>query len=473
MLRPWLLQIEVDREQQNKAIYTQIAEQIITLITNGVLKSNDILPSSREMAANLQVSRKSVVKALDILVIDGWLISVERVGIFVRDNISRNLEKATPIINEYDETHSRSIRLNINDGIPDSSIAPIIELSRAYRQYFNRAARWNILGYQNPKGENKFREEVSNMLNGNRGLQTTSAEICITRGSQMALFLTANAVLDRGDTIIIENPCYKKAEKTFINAGINVIYADVDREGVNVYQIEKILKKRTIKAIYITPQHQYPTTVTLSVERRLKLLELAIAYNLYIVEDDYDCDFHFADRIIMPLSRLLPKGNYIYIGSFSKIIAPSVRVGFIAADSNIINKIGDYRSVIDVQGDSVMEQAILELIKSGEIKRHIKRSLKHYRIKRDHFVKILDAELSNDIEYSIPNGGLAFWIQFKEELDKITLEKHFAKHGISVAIMCDSKKRIGIRVGYATLSDNDMLLFANSLSQIIESNKLR
>lgn len=467
MIRQWLLQIDIDRSNKATPIYQQIYDQFISLISSGVLKSGDILPSSRELSEHLSISRKSVVRALDFLIIDGWIVSKERVGLFVRDNISKNINGSSlPNDQSKNSEEEKRYRLIINDGIPNSAIAPIEELSRAYRKIFNRYAKWHILGYNDPKGDAKFRDEISKMVNSQRGLQSTSAEICITRGSQMALFLTANSFMKRGDTVIFENPGYSKALKTFTSCGINIEFAEVDNEGIDTEEILSIINRTGAKAIYLTPQHQYPTTVTLSNERRIKLIEIAIKYNLTIIEDDYDCDFHFTGRIIMPLSRLLPKKNYIYIGSFSKILAPSVRVGFITSHQSTIDEIGEYRSMIDVQGDNIMDLAVLELIRSGEIRRHIRRSIRYYKERRDYFASLLKQRLSEIIEFTTPQGGLAFWICFNSEFGIEEISNLLKKCRIKSNLIFDFQGRVCMRVGYATLSDDDIEYFIHSFSTL-------
>ncbi|MGL5272895.1 MAG: PLP-dependent aminotransferase family protein, partial [Phocaeicola sp.] len=425
MINTWPLQIEIDKNDVNTPIYQQVYNQLVLLISSNTMRNGDVLPSSRELAIHLSISRKTVVRALEMLIVDGWIISKERIGLFVRDNITKNtiVSKQSNEL-QFSEVIDKEYRIVIDDGIPNSSIVPIIELSRAYRQIFTRYAKWHILGYIDPRGNLKFREEISSMLNKQRGLQTTSEEICITRGSQMGLYLTANAFLQRGDTIIVEQPGYTKAHNVFKQCGINIEYVGVDEDGIDIDMVKRIVKRGGIKAIYATPQHQYPTTVTLSNEKRIELIELATKYNFYLIEDDYDCDFHFTRRIIMPLSRLLPKENYIYIGSFSKIIAPSVRIGFIAAHESIINRMANYRSMIDVQGDNIMELAVLELIKDGEIRKHLKRSVKYYKERRDYFASILQNKLSSYIEFSIPQGGLAFWLCYKSVMNIEQLSNH-------------------------------------------------
>ena len=310
-------------------------------------------------------------------------------------------------------------------------------------------------------GDNRFRDMISNMLNQNRGMNTSLPEICITRGSQMALFLTAHCLLKKDDIILVENPGFKPAWKTFEHAGATILPVPVDDEGINVEEVEAILKKKDIKAIYVTPHHQYPTTVTLSLARRLKLIELSNRYGFTIIEDDYDNVFHFCQRPIMPISSYdnINKNNYVYIGTLSKLIAPAIRVGYITANPDFIEKVGQLRKIIDIQGDAIMEQSIMELIADGAIRRHQKRMLSYYEQKRDFFASLLDNYLENKVTYKKPDGGLAFWIKPIENIDLFQVQKRANLKAINFYTpdrFSFDKSISGIRLGYASLSEADL-----------------
>ncbi len=211
---------------------------------------------------------------------------------------------------------------------------------------------------------------ISQMLNHQRGMQIHEKEISITRGSQMAMFLTAQSLLTSGDCVIVENPGYQPAWQAFEYSGAKLLPVSVDEEGINVQAIEKLLSQyKNIKAVYITPHRQYPTMVTLSLSRRLRLIELANQYNITIIEDDYDNEFHFGYRPILPISSFPELNNYVYVGTLSKVVAPALRIGYLATkNQDLLQKIGSLRKIIDVHGDVIMEQAVLQLIKEGAVK---------------------------------------------------------------------------------------------------------
>lgn len=341
---------------------------------------------------------------------EGWIISEERKQTCVSETI-----QITPKIvkNENIKATSEIYRKDLfffDDGLPDTSCAPMEEIARAYRRIFNRKARWLVMNLASEFGDEKFRALISNMLNQSRNMRSSLSEVCITRGSQMALFLTAHCLLRTGDVVLVENPGFKLAWKAFEHAGARLIPVQVDDEGINVEEVEAILKKEDVKAIYLTPHHQYPTTVTLSLSRRLKLIELSNTHGFTIIEDDYDNVFHFSQRRVMPISSYEPmdKDKYIYIGTLSKLIAPAIRIGYIASSPDFIDKVGQLRKIIDIQGDTIMEQSIMELFLDGDNRRHQKRMLTYYNRKRDYFATLLDNHLHDKVIYKRPDGGLAF-----------------------------------------------------------------
>lgn len=460
MLRPWKLEIRINYEC-DKAVYLQIADAVIEAIKGKKLLSGDALPGSRQLAELLKVNRNTVVEALDVLLAEGWLISRERVGTFVAD-ILPGLNETT--ISKVKSTESsvaeKKAYLIFDDGFPDSRLAPMNEIARAYRQIFSRKSRWQIMGYSNEFGDQEFRKAMVQMLNFKRGMNVRLDEICITRGSQMAMYLAAHSLLGKGDFVLVENPGYKPAWKAFQNAGATLLPVNVDSEGLQLKEVEKYLEEYpNIKAVYVTPHHQFPTTVTLSLKRRLKLIELSNHYGFTIIEDDYDNEFHFAQRPILPVSSHGTAKNYIYIGTLSKIVAPALRIGYLVSHSDLIKKVGEHRKMIDVQGDNIMEEAILQLINEGEIKRHLKRTTLIYKNRRDFFESICNKYLKGKASYRKPEGGLAFWIVPNKGTNVLDIVEKLREKGIKLLSpeqFSFQEPVHGFRLGYASLTEEQI-----------------
>lgn len=455
MLRQWNFFIELHADNKQVPLYRQLADQIKNMIESGMLKNGDLLPGSREMAEKLHVSRKTVLSAMEVLVFSGWLENSERVGLFVRCPHAPATDApspARPAAQPLPQPAGSAPALLINDGYPDTQLLPFKELSSAFRKLFNRAARWHMLGYNDPLGNVRLRAALSQGICHERGLQTDIHQLILTRGSQQALYLVAHALLKPGDTVVVEDPGYLNARKAFLSGGLRILPVPVDDKGLQTDVLAELLEREhAVRAVYLTPRYQYPTTVTLSASRRRKLAELASQYGLLIIEDDFGCHFQFAEHHLKPLSVLLSPEQYIYIGTFSKILAPALRLGFIATTPEFIRRMGDYRQLVDMQGDSVMERAILDLIESGELKRHIRRATKVYRERLQYAVKLIERELSGSVRFRKPDGGLALWLEFESDPSE-----RLARAGISANVEHLASGRYGLRVGYASMPPADM-----------------
>ncbi|WP_119792381.1 MocR-like pyridoxine biosynthesis transcription factor PdxR [Flavobacterium anhuiense] len=470
MLRPWPLEIQLDKKS-DKAIYLQIADAVIDAVKTGKLVSGNALPGSRQLAELLKVNRNTIVEALDVLIAEGWLVTIDRKGTFVTDSLPSihvSLKNKDVQKNSIEEPKSYLV---FDDGLPDSRLAPMNDLARAYRELFSRKSRWQIMGYSSELGNLEFRKSIAQMLNFKRGMSISHDQICITRGSQMAMYLASHCILESGDFVLVENPGYKPAWEAFENAGATLLPVNVNSDGLDIDQVEKYLEKHSnIKAIYVTPHHQFPTTVTLSLKKRLKLIELSNQYNFTIIEDDYDNEFHFGQRPILPISSYSALKNYIYIGTFSKIVAPALRIGYLASSHENIQKIGNHRKIIDVQGDNIMEEAILNLINEGKIKRHLKKANLVYKSKRDYFENLLNQYLQDKITFTKPEGGLAFWIVPKVEINVLEIFEKLKLQGIQMMSpnqFSFEKPIKGFRLGYASLSEKQMEEGIKALAKLL------
>jgi len=459
MLRLWDLQITINVDCE-RAVYVQIADAIVDAIKTGKLQNGDALPGSRQLATKLKVNRNTVIDALDVLLAEGWLIAKKRKGTFVADQPPTLSKIGQPILKTADEATARKSVIYFDDGLPDTRIAPITELAAAYRSIFNRKGRWQLMGYNEGSGDLDFRSAIVQMLNYKRGMSLSAEEVFITRGSQMALFLSAQCLLQTGDYVIVENPGYKPAWDAFKHAGANLIPLAVDGDGIIIADLKTILQSgKKIKAIYITPHHQFPTTVTLSRDRRSRLVSLSNRYGFTIIEDDYDNEFHFGEGPILPVCSDENLENFIYIGTMSKIVAPALRIGYLATSRALITKIANLRKIIDVQGDNIMAQAVLQLINDGHIGRHLKKATLHYKMKRDVFDKLIQQYLGEKVSYHKPEGGLAFWLVPKEQMNIDNLTNLLLEKEVQIVFphtFSFEEPVMGLRLGYASLNESQL-----------------
>ncbi len=456
------------KKESSLPIYVQIANEIIKNIQSGMLKTGTKLLSSRQMAELLSLHRKTVVAAYDELYSQGWIEIFPKKGTFIaqhlpnvkpvqlskqdfeaksKDDFSMNFTKNTlvkipPIITQ---------RLAFNDGLPDVRLAPRDELARLYSQYI-KFGEPSVLYYTSVFGALRFRETFAKVLNETRGMNTSPEQIITTRGSQMAIYLVGLALFEKGDEVIVGDLNYPATNMTFATLGAKLNTIPIDEEGIVVDAIEDICRKKPVKAIYVTSHHYHPTTVTLTPERRIKLLALAEKYRFYILEDDYDYDFHYANRPVLPLASADRHGLVVYIGSFTKKIAPTFRVGYVVAKQEIIEELAKLRRIIDRQGDTILELSLADMLENGTLKRHAAKVLKIYRERRDFTCDLLKKELGDVIDFKVPDGGMAIWAKFDKSISLIELAPKLAKNGLYLSDGAAYPTENACRIGFASMN---------------------
>ncbi|HQC29969.1 MAG TPA: PLP-dependent aminotransferase family protein [Methylotenera sp.] len=476
MLRSWDLNLHITKSS-GVVVYLQIAQQIIDEIQRGRLAPSAAMPGTRELATKMNVNRKTIVLAYDELIAQGWLTTESRRGTFVSAKLPRfspdrlsNIDLAPPVTEapapalaayaSATETENIAQLIDFNDGIPDTRLIPFETISKAFRHALIEPIRTNKLGYGDPRGALSLRHALSEMLNMERGLNVDIDNICIARGSQMGIFLAARVLANSNQYVVVENLSYPPAREAFRSCGAKILTVGLDQNGINVNELEALCKKYPISAIYVTPHHQFPTTVMMTAERRLKLLMLAEQYQFVIVEDDYDHEFHFHHHPVFPLASSNHAGRVIYVGSLSKVLAPGLRVGYIVASKEIINQCASEVMLIDRQGNSITELAVAELMDSGEIKRHIRRTLKVYSERRNVLIQLLQDELCQFVNFDSPNGGLAIWLRLNEGIDvnKLVQKALLEKVRILPAPMFSEPpvNIHAIRLGFGSLNTDEL-----------------
>lgn len=488
MLRSWNLNLTITKSS-GMPIYLQVSQQIIDEIQRGRLHPSTAMPGTRELAEQLDVNRKTIVLAYDELIAQGWLTTEPRRGTFVSANlphffapkeVERVVElpasETTEKLSTYADTLTAKTTkdtIEFNDGIPDTRLIPVETLSKAFRHALITPLRSNNLGYGDPRGMFDLRTAISNMVNMERGLNVDVDNICIVRGSQMGIFLAARILTQPDDFVVVENLSYPPAREAFRSCGATILTVDVDADGIDVKALEALCKKHPIRAIYVTPHHQFPTTVMMSAERRLKLLLLAKKYDFFIIEDDYDHEFHFEHHPVMPLASHDHDSRVIYVGSLSKVLAPGIRVGYVIASKTIIDRCASEVMLIDRQGNSVTELAVAKLMETGEIKRHIRKIIKTYKERRNLTMDLLTSELSHVSSFKPPHGGLAIWLKINEDIQLSSIvagglltEK---VRILPASLFTESEENINaIRLGFASLSPKELSLGVGRLKAVFD-----
>jgi GntR family transcriptional regulator / MocR family aminotransferase len=401
----------------------QVAEIIVDAIRGNALRAGDRLPGQRKLAGQLGVSRTTVVRAYEELESQGWTEARESSGTFVAsklpDEIGPVPQGAMPRDPAFDVVRAGGTALsrgapqaaivaNLAGGMPDLRTIPLDDLARAWRRAVRREGR-ALLGYGPPEGHPALREALAAFLRQTRGLRCGAQEVLVARGAQMCAYLAIRALIRPGDVVAVEAYGYEAVWAVLRMCGAHIVPIPVDADGLDVEMLERLCLERRVRAVYVTPHHQFPTMAVLSAARRIRLLNLARRHRFAILEDDYDHEFHYEGRPVLPLAADDTAGAVVYIGSMSKVLAPGLRTGYVVAPRSLIDTLVELRTIVDRQGDLPMEAALAELLSDGTVERHVRRARRIYRGRRELFVELLREHLPDDLAFEMPAGGLSLW----------------------------------------------------------------
>lgn len=461
------LAIEVKQEGR-EPVFLALSRAIIAEIERGRLKPGDPLPGTRALSKSLALNRNTVDAAYHELIMQGWLVTEPSRGTFVARDLPDFGRERRPVEPgdgaSADGAGAGRAVLRFSDGTPDPRLAPTVPLGRAFRRALMSPSFLDGGAYGDPRGSQVLREALAHYLKHERGITPKAENMLIARGSQMALFLAASAIAQPGVTIAAETPGYPLAWAAFRAAGARVVGVPVDEGGIDVDVLERLAStERHLKAVYVTPHHQYPTTVTLGAARRLRLLDVARRFRLTVIEDDYDHEYRFDGRPVLPLAaRAEPEASVIYLGSLSKLIAPGIRLGYAVAPPEIVSRMAGRREALDRQGDLPLEYALSELIADGTLRRHARKARRIYHARRDHLAALLNQHLSDNADFSLPPGGLAIWLRLKSGVSAEAWAMNAAGLGLSILpgfhfILDAIQQPEAFRLGFGNLDETELV----------------
>ena len=427
--RDFAIQIEDD---PNVPLFRRLAKAIEDAVHQGRLKPGEMLPGTRLFAERIGINRRTVQAALEELESLGWVVMEPNRGTFVANPLPAETalrpDAATPPgalspVPGFDLPSRLSPisavdteALTLSDGFPDASLFPSAELARAYQRALLRHSD-ELLQYGEPMGNRLLRETLAKWVSERRGLAIAPEQILITRGSRSALTLVSLALLKEGNSVGVEDPGSRPAWETMLHcAKVHLVPLPVDGEGLVVEALEERLRTTKLRLLYLTPQRQFPTTVTLSPHRRARLLKLAAEHRVAILEDDYDADYYFGETSVLPLASQ-DASQVIYMSSLSRLIAPGLRLGFVVAPSVLVERLARLQRSLEWQGDRVLEWAVADLIRDEELSRHLRKARRIYQARRDHLVAELNRQVGQHVDLRVPGGGLALWMEGKAGID--------------------------------------------------------
>lgn len=401
------LPIRLDPSIRNQTARLHAA--LRTAIVDGLLIANQALPSSRSLAEQIGINRNAVVAAYEQLQIDGLIEARQGAGTVVATHL--------PILPHHDPTPSK----------PDRALPPrrafalghtyadpalLRDLSRATSRAIMTATP-EKLGYGDPRGSDALRREVAAFLASSRGIRCDPACVLIVAGTQSGLRLCMETLLAPGNTVWMEDPGYYVARSTLNATGLQIEPVGVDQEGLIIPDQRGTV---AVKAVYVTPSHQFPTGVTMSMRRRVALLNWARDTDAWIFEDDYDSEFRYAGP---PLTALAGLGSerVIYSGTFTKTLFPSLRLAYLVLPPAVAERVIAARASYDRFPPRFMQDAVAELMAKGLLARHVRRARGRYREARDTVAKALVSAAGDALDVVVPTQGLHMVAYLPKDID--------------------------------------------------------
>ena len=476
--------IRIDRRKSD-SLYLQIAYQFINAVQRGLIPIGVKLPGTRIWSEELGVHRKTVVAAFEELEAQNWIDIKAKVGAFVQNPelkvrkvnslasiTSKSVEKAKFSFNKsfilsspFEKEQNRFI---CNDGQPDYRIIKTQELSRFYTGALKRRNIQTNIGNYAVQENEFFKEQLSYYLNLTRGFHISKDHLLVAKSREMLFYTLAKMLFNENDIVLVGELSFFSMNMVFNQEKVNVKTVPLDKNGIDISYIKKYFKKGEIRCVYLNPQQSYPTTSVLSKIRRKELINLAQEYDFVIIEDSEDFEFNYQKQVDLPMANNNVNSRIIYLGSIGKHLHPTFQLSFMMAPPDFISESKKHVSILNPQGNFVLEQALGEMIIEGDMFRYQKKTIKIYRERMLQFEALLERDFGETIRFERPAYGFAFWIEFQEKISLAKLAQEMKARDIFLPRICmyQNKNKIALRLGFAhwTLEELEafMVLFKES-----------
>jgi GntR family transcriptional regulator/MocR family aminotransferase len=484
-------------QRSTTPLHKQLYDELRRAILMGRLKPGERVPSTRGLSQSLGVSRATVTQSYEQLLSEGYLRAATGSGTFVGCELPDELLKIKPVeksrpaakpqetrrqieLSRYGASIADSLPfeppepeapINFKTGRPALDEFPSQQWRRLTLKHF-RAKDDSLLDYADGSlGYEPLREAIAGYLRHARAVKCAADQVVIVSGAQQGLDLIAKLLIDRGDPVAIENPGYLGARRVFLAHGAELLPIPVDESGIVVEALTS-KSKGGLKLVYVTPSHQFPTGVTLTLPRRLDLLAWAEKTGAMIVEDDYDSEFRFGSRPIPALQGLANGDSVIYVGTFSKVLFPSLRVGYLVAAPIWARIFARAKWLADRQTPTIEQRVLADFINEGHLERHLRRMRTLYDNRRQTLVRALATHFGDRVTVLGGNAGMHLMIRLRSGLDDDEVTRRARASGVGLVsarlYYLGEERRDEFVLGYAGLSERRIQEGARRLAKILK-----
>lgn len=437
--------------------YKKIYKRIRLSILNGSLKPNDKVSSIRNLSIELQVAKRTVEAAYDMLIGEGYLVTKGAQGTFVNPDLKMSKPDVKKKIMVSDPELASIMKLRETQGVFRLGVPSFDHFPfKKWLMISNKVVRnMNQLDILNPPvaGYGPLREAISSYVNISRGISCSHEQVFITSGYKHSIAFILNSLSQKSDKVVFEDPGYIFGQKLLKRLVDKLYFNPVDSNGLNLDYFKK--HNSDAKFVFIAPTHQSPLTVSLSLSRRHELLEWAHNKNSYLIEDDYDGEFHYTKRVIPSLKSLDVNERVIYVGTFSKTIMPSIRTSYIIVPPELISVFNETSEIFETSQPLLPQKILATFIHDGHFYRHLKKMRILYQERRSFVLSALKNVFQDCFEIEDTDGGMQIVAYLKSGMDDVGLANIWQENGLLVYPLSkwysSRRKRFGLVLGFTNI----------------------
>lgn len=487
-VKTWL----IDPAHTGLPLHARVQRAIRQLILDGALDVGRPLPATRALAQSLGVSRDTVESAYGQLHAEGFIERRVGSGSYVSERMQRLPGRGRPRRTVVER--GTTVRLSqrgkamlqgggVRDfftprpfapGVPETRSFPLQTWERLQRQVLKEYGTQALL-HSPPQGMEQLRRAIADYVNLERGARATPERVLVLTSSQQALTLCATVLLDAGERIFIEDPVYHGARKAFDAAGLECVPVPLDADGLRVERMLELAQtaEQAARAVFLTPSHQFPTGATLALDRRLAVIEWARQQQGWIIEDDYDSEFHYAGKPTACVQGLDPYERTIYIGTFTKSLFPGLRIGYMVLPSQLVAPMTVARTLLDGHSAPIPQLTLARFIEGGHFGAHIRTMRAVYAERRDVLVRLVGLHLSDFVEARVPTGGMQMPCVFIRDIPERAAVDAARKAGIDVLglteLHASKRHKAGLLMGFAAHAPHELEIAVKKLAQVLRT----